>query len=278
MENIRKNKILLVDDDNTIILLLQDILTDAGFEIITATDGLLALENMRREKPDLVILDWNMPIKDGFQTLIEIESDPNIKDIPVIMLTGVMTNSENLKAAFEHGAFDYIRKNFDIIELKARIGAALKFVQANQQLIQIKNNVLTENALKIARNNQFNQLCRDKIDELINIAPENSKINAKLIEFKNMVQSSKVVKNWSQFNEHFITINPDFYKQLTLKHPELGRAELKICALLKLNLSTKEIADITYLTPNSVKTIRARIRKKLGIDTISGLSNYLMRF
>jgi DNA-binding response OmpR family regulator/DNA-binding CsgD family transcriptional regulator len=277
METIKKNKILLVDDDITIIKLLEDILSESGFDIITAYDGMAALEIIKSDRPDLILMDWNMPVMNGLNTLIEINADHTTRDIPVIMLTGVMTNSENLKLAFENGAYDYIRKNFDIIELKARIGAALKFVKANQDIIKIKNNELTENALKIARHNQFTQLCLENINELIanNDDAENSL--KKLKDFKVLVQSSNVINNWSQFNEHFISIHPDFYRKLSIMHPELGASELKICALLKLNLSTKEIADITYRTPKTVKTTRARIRKKLELKSDSGLATYLIQ-
>jgi DNA-binding response OmpR family regulator/DNA-binding CsgD family transcriptional regulator len=270
-------KILLVDDDITIITLLQDILTNSGFQIITASNGIEALETIRKEPPDLILMDWNMPVMDGLNTLIEINTDETMRDIPVIMLTGVMTNPTNLKLAFDNGAFDYLKKNFDIVELKARIGAALKFAKTHQQILDIKNNELTENNLKISRHNQFRKLCIDKIDELITNIADSEKSMSILKEFKSLVQSSDVINNWNQFNEHFISIHPDFYRKLSIRHPELGPAELKICALLKLNLSTKEIADITYRTPKTVKTMRSRIRKKLGLNSDAGLATYLIQ-
>jgi len=273
-----KNTILLVDDDVTIVNLLDDILTDAGYTVLKSFNGLQALEILQGPKPDLIVLDWNMPVMDGPGVLRALSSDAKTSEIPVIMLTGVMTDPENLKIAFEAGAFDFIRKDFDTIELLSRIRAALKFVAAHHQIVQLKNNELIRNALKIAKHNHFILSCLHQVTEMIPLTSEGTEMRSKLSALKSNILSMSAINHWNHFNDHFMAIHPDFYKKLSGLHPRLGPAELKICALLKLNLSTKEIANVTCLTPDTIKTARTRIRKKLQIPSDDNLTSFLMQF
>ncbi|HIE57669.1 MAG TPA: response regulator, partial [Anaerolineales bacterium] len=83
----RSFKILIADDYPDNVRLLSVRLRNEGYEYITAEDGVIALEKMRSEQPDLVLLDVNMPRKDGFQVLREMRADPDIAHIPAIMIT-----------------------------------------------------------------------------------------------------------------------------------------------------------------------------------------------
>ncbi|MBI4457319.1 MAG: response regulator [Acidobacteria bacterium] len=103
-------KILVVDDDPVIVDLLKQFLERKNYAVVTASDGLEALENVRQESPKVVLLDIWMPSKSGLQVLKEIKEYN--KDIGVIMVTGV-TDEEIGRAALTMGAFDYIIKPFD---------------------------------------------------------------------------------------------------------------------------------------------------------------------
>jgi len=273
-----KHTILLIDDDVTIINLLSDILTHEGFNISKAYNGSEALELIKINKPDLIILDWNMPVMNGLETLKAMNKNMYTEEIPVIMLTGVMTDPTNLRDAFEQGAFDFIRKNFDTIELLARIRAALKFVNAHKHIVQLKNNELVKYAMKIAQYNNFSIKCLQQLNELLTFVTDDTDLQTKILTLKSYVLSMNTMNNWSIFDERFRVLHPEFYKKLTTVHPQLGPSELKLCALLKLNLRSKEIASITNTSHDSVKTARTRIRKKLGIETTENLTNYLMQF
>ncbi|HBX50052.1 MAG: hypothetical protein A2275_13025 [Bacteroidetes bacterium RIFOXYA12_FULL_35_11] len=274
-----KNKtILLVDDDITIINLLTDILSDEGFSVVPAYNGLQAIEKAKTDSVDLIILDWNMPEMDGLEALKILSANELTKNIPVVMLTGVMTDSENLKTALEAGAFDFIRKNFDKIELISRINAALKYVQANREMMHIKQNELVAAALQITKQNEFIQLQLNYIKDIIKDCKKGIRVPEKLEALYNVLLSYQNSSSWEQFNEHFSNVNPEFYRNLSLKHGDLSPSEIKLCALLKLNLSTKEIADITHLANDSIRTARVRLRKKLNLDSDINLTNYLMQF
>jgi two-component system alkaline phosphatase synthesis response regulator PhoP len=114
--------IMVVDDEPSILRLIQCALKLAGFDVMLAASGDSALELMRRHRPDLVILDIMMPGLDGFQVLNRIRKQ---SDIPVIMLTA-RHEMTILRDSLVLGADDFITKPFSVGELTARIRAKLR--------------------------------------------------------------------------------------------------------------------------------------------------------
>jgi signal transduction histidine kinase/DNA-binding response OmpR family regulator len=119
-------KILIADDVPDNVTLLSRYMTSEGYGYITASDGVEALEKTRAEMPDLVLLDVNMPKKDGFTVLSEMRADPAIEHIPVIIFTAARLHPDDIQAGLNLGADDYITKPFDRRELFARIRAKLR--------------------------------------------------------------------------------------------------------------------------------------------------------
>ncbi len=124
--------ILLIDDDPTLQLLVSKHLKLYGYEVINAEDGKKGLKIMDVQKPDLVLLDVNMPVMDGFQTLESIRKNQEFSDIPVLMLTSLGRQHLKIKG-LELGADDYITKPFDQAELLARIKAALRRIKRTRR-------------------------------------------------------------------------------------------------------------------------------------------------
>jgi two-component system KDP operon response regulator KdpE len=114
--------ILVVDDEPQIRRVMRATLTAQGYAIVEARDGQEALEKLQSERPDLVILDVNLPVMDGLETCRAIRAGSNV---PVIMLT-VRSAEKDKVRALDAGADDYIVKPFGIQELLARIRAALR--------------------------------------------------------------------------------------------------------------------------------------------------------
>ena len=114
--------ILIVDDEPQIRRVMLTTLTSHGYTVVEAASGEEALEKLRAERPDLIILDVNMPGISGLETCAEIRTS---SDVPIIMLT--IRNSERDKVqALDAGADDYVVKPFGVQELMARIRAALR--------------------------------------------------------------------------------------------------------------------------------------------------------
>ncbi len=115
-------RILIVDDETRIVHLVSMNLELEGFEVISASSGLQALERVRTDLPDLVLLDVMMPELDGFETLRMLRE---ISDVPVIMLT-VRSDEADIVRGLSLGADDYVVKPFSIRELTSRIRAVLR--------------------------------------------------------------------------------------------------------------------------------------------------------
>ncbi|MBL6763857.1 MAG: response regulator [Verrucomicrobiae bacterium] len=117
--------ILVVDDTEANRALLTRRLTRQGFNVAVAEDGSRALELLHRQPFDLVLLDIMMPEMDGHHVLLEIKTDPGLRHLPVIMISG-LDDLDNLVRCIENGAEDYLTKPFDPVLLRARIGASLE--------------------------------------------------------------------------------------------------------------------------------------------------------
>ncbi len=113
-------KILVVDDEPHIRRILQFLLEQEGFEVILAEDGQAALETLKSQQPDLILLDVMMPRMDGFTVLKHLRSDPDTATVPVIMLTAKGEASEKVRG-LRDGANDYLTKPFNHEELLLRM-------------------------------------------------------------------------------------------------------------------------------------------------------------
>jgi len=118
-------KILVVDDEKDLLDLVRRILARGGFEVITASDGKEGLAKVYSEAPDLMILDINMPVMNGWEVCRKIRKDPLYKHLPVIMLTVRRTKKDQLKG-LDLGSDEYITKPFSPTELIARVKTVLQ--------------------------------------------------------------------------------------------------------------------------------------------------------
>ena len=115
-----KSRILVVDDEPGIVDIARANLEGYGYTVIAAHDGEEALEKVKTEKPDLVVLDILMPEMDGWDVLERIESDPELAGIPVIMLTA-RASDEDVLRGLETGAVEYMTKPFYPQDLVAAV-------------------------------------------------------------------------------------------------------------------------------------------------------------
>ncbi len=126
LEEPARGHVLLADDDASIRRLLETLLSRNGFHVTAVGNGLEAYERAREVRPDLVLLDWMMPILDGRSAAQRLKSDPSTRHIPIVMLTS-QARTEDKVSALEAGAQDYLTKPFDSRELVARIEQQLRW-------------------------------------------------------------------------------------------------------------------------------------------------------
>jgi CheY-like chemotaxis protein len=120
-------KVLIVDDEPDAVDFTQEIVEGEGYAVLTASDGSKGLAAMRRETPDLVILDVQMPDMDGFEVFQEMKKDETLKGIPVVMLTGIKEkvgigfSADEMKDYMGERPTEYIEKPIDPGKLKAAL-------------------------------------------------------------------------------------------------------------------------------------------------------------
>ncbi len=116
-----KNKILLIDDDPTLLDLLSQFFQEAGYEVFSAPNGTLGLKLAYNERPDLVLLDVMMPGMDGWEICARLRE---MTEVPIVMVTAKSSEADKLRG-FRLGIDDYVTKPFSFAELVARVQAVL---------------------------------------------------------------------------------------------------------------------------------------------------------
>jgi two-component system alkaline phosphatase synthesis response regulator PhoP len=120
-----KKSILLVDDDREVTRLMRGYLEKAGYAVLVAHDGETALHMLRRENPDLVLLDLMLPDRDGWDITRIVREDQTLAATPIIMLSARVTDTDKI-LGLELGADDYITKPYNPREVVARVRARLR--------------------------------------------------------------------------------------------------------------------------------------------------------
>jgi two-component system, cell cycle response regulator len=136
--------VLVVEDDDSIRLLLREMLGMGGFDAVEASDGEAALPLALEHVPDAILLDIGLPGVDGLEVLDSIKAQPLLAGIPVIMVTA-WGEPEYVERALHSGAHDYVRKPFDTTELIARVEAAVR-IKARHDAVRAANEMLSEQA------------------------------------------------------------------------------------------------------------------------------------
>jgi two-component system KDP operon response regulator KdpE len=144
-----KERILIVDDDPRLIRLVREVLSAAGFQVLTSSSGEAAIQTLALEQPHLLLLDILLPDLDGYQVARRVREFSNV---PIIMLTAKVAESDKL-SGFGAGADDYITKPFSSKELLARVRAVLKRAEGSAPPATEINIVCGDICIDLARRN-----------------------------------------------------------------------------------------------------------------------------
>lgn len=283
-------KILIVEDEAAQLKTMIDFLS-AGpcvYEIISAGNGKVACAIAETELPDLIIMDWELPLMNGIDAIRNLKKNEYTRMIPVIMCTGVMMTSEDLQTAFEAGAIDYIRKPVDKTELIARTRSILmlsEYFTEKQKAevtihdltreiqereiarltteLEFRNRELTAKAMFLLQKDELLSRTVEILDKIVTGNEEEfiCRINALIKTLK----MNRMDKTWQEFETHFNQVDANFYQRLIARFPTLTSNEKKLCAFIRLNLSTKEICAITQRSQKSIEMARTRLRQRLNL-------------
>jgi len=297
----KMKKILIIDDEPDSIAVFELLLTNLNYEVISESNPLNAIEKIRITQPDLIILDWLMPEMEGIEVLSNMKSILEIREIPVIISSGIRTQSSNLHTALSLGAIDFLKKPIDEIELEARVASAIKLydylrnsqkmqqeihakemqIEQNKALfyqneLNKKNREMLVSAVSIFQNKKLVSVLKSEIfDEISELSEEHKSLVVKVLDRYENISSSI---NWDMFEKRFTELNSEFYNKLNNEFPDLSNGEQRLCAFFKLGLSTKEIAIINYSSYEAIRKAIYRIRKKLNQNEKVDLNLFFQAF
>lgn len=206
-------KILIADDDagviHTIFSLFEE--NHPNYELFQAPNGAIACQLATKECPDLVIMDWAMPVMNGIEAIAYLKKNELTRDIPVIMATGVKVQDEYLREALKTGAIDYIRKPINKVELMARSQAAIRLADLHkrekrlmQSVIEHKNRELSTLVIQVS---QKNQILDDIYQKLLAL---NVKGQGMRTILKSVQNSMDWDNYWEKFKLHFEEVSYNF--------------------------------------------------------------------
>ncbi len=156
---------------------------------------------------------------------------------------------------------------------KQRKRQAVTEKQGLNEKLEYQNKELTTNVMYLTRMNELVVALAEKLRKLtLTDGSENSAVVKSII---NELERTSNPDNWKEFEVRFQKVHTDFYRKLSLQFPDLTPNELKLCAFLRLNMSTKEISAITFQSQNSIMVARSRLRQKLGIAKDENLVTFL---
>ena len=165
---------------------------------------------------------------------------------------------------------NYIRKKHKIEKQLIRKKRELEIKQANE-LLELKNKELATSSLKLIEKDEILATLKDKLSQ--------GNGDLKAHDLRKLVRtiSHSNAQNWEEFETRFMSVNKNFYENLNSGYPKLSRGDQKLCALVKLNLSSKEMAKLLGISIESVHTNRYRLRKKLGLGRETSLTEFVAK-
>lgn len=188
-----------------------------------------------------------------------------------LLVLGLAFNRQRLK----------VRKNRELNAIQQALAETeiRNSLEKEQQLIaelEFRNKALTTHTLNLIQKNSILEEIRQTVSLTLKTGQrdENTPLFSKLI---NLIDYSfNLDRDWDEFKMYFEGVHKDFFSKLKKENPELSGGELRLCALIRLNLNLKEAATLLNISPDSVKTARHRLRKKLNLPEESNLTDYLM--
>lgn len=183
-----------------------------------------------------------------------------------------MRKEEEISKMKEKADREALQKDYEI--------AALKSEQLEHD-IKHKSSELSNTTMNVIRKNEILMDISSRLAKLLTAAKSRGETSGNYLD-KDIERIQRLIRenishddDWKNYNQNFDIVYANFTKRLTELHPDLTKTELRICCLLKMGLSSKEIAPLFNISPRSVEMSRYRIRKKLGLERSDNLNNYL---
>jgi len=279
--------VLIANDKKTDLLIIESCLSgsETPIEVIKALNGEEAYELAQTEKPDLIVMDWDMPVLDGISAIKQLKSSKNTSEIPVIMLTAVNRSSENLKTALSAGAIDFVRYPIDETEFLARIKSVLRMNQYYKEKVKAENEAKKLLKAQVDLKNRelaaltLNSLYKKNL--ILKLKKKLSSISRKCPEANEILfvlnYFDENEEDWNIFRDYFEAVHNGFFDRLSAVHSDLTPNEKRLCAYLRIGLNSNEISKLLSISKEGIKKNRYLLRKKMRLQTGESLEDFISK-
>lgn len=264
-----------------------------SYQLLKAADIPEAIDMLQCESVHLIVISWDIIHTEGLKRVKHLKSRPALADIPAIFYSEGFY-PEDIDSVFEARMIDYLRKPIDPQELLARCSSLLQFSKQMHQMkrqcdscmqtqlfkLKLRNEKLENEVsekkrdltISIMRGIELSERTNDLIAQLqaLILTADRSKLEkagrilAELIEYNTSI-------NWNELELRFDSLYSDFYQRLESRFPLLSHNDKRMCTFLRLNLSNKEIASLTFQNIDAIKKAKNRLSKKMNLDNASSL-------
>lgn len=274
--------VLAVDDSPEALSFVHDALEASGMDVLVALEGKQALNIAQRMQPDIILLDAQMPVMNGFETCVALKAEPTLADIPVIFMTG-LGDSEHIVQGLEVGGVDYLTKPIQPAELIARIQVHMK----NARLTQSAQNALDKAGQKlICVNAQGEQRWATPGAHTLlsreNYSQNSEQVSAKLAQW--LSHNPQPEHNFSLVDDglaialrvvsqqkgewilKLIDQNTPQGSELLKQAMDLTERESEVLFWISKGKTNREVAQILTMSPRTVNKHLEQIFTKLAVD------------
>jgi two-component system sensor histidine kinase/response regulator len=224
--NNQASKVLIVDDMPANLDLLERLLLNAGYDVLAAPNGRMALRAAKKHLPDLIMLDVKMPGMDGYAVCKKLKENENLRDIPVVFLSGLSGSEERLRA-YKVGGLDFVTKPFTIEEVLARVKTYTSLTKTHRELDE--KNVSLQEALDRVKAMESH---RDNLNKMI---------------------SHDIVGPLHDLSSHLNLIKTS--ENITLPKEEKDFLNNAISSSIYLNITVTSILDINRLKAQTMPVV-----------------------
>ena len=264
--------VLIIDDSRSVRFLVRALLENAGYAVIEAQDGNSGLEAIAAKEPDVVLLDIEMPHKNGFEVLSEIDAASRLFSV---LLCTTLSSADSIARGLEQGADDYIVKPFREIELLARIHAAVRTSQSKRALLEARN-VAEQHAVKLLKmQNQlsYGMLVQQQVKELSEAQAATIFAMAKLAEYRDGDTGAHLehVRRYCQILAEDLHCNSKYANQITLEFIDCIQHASPLHDIGKVAIADSILQKVGKLTPEEYEKMKAHT--VIGADNLQTVYN-----
>jgi DNA-binding response OmpR family regulator len=278
-------EILLVDDDAQVLHMYTHLLRMTGAVVYSEQRGERVVDRVREIVPDLVLLDVHLGMTSGFDVCLAIHEQTDLRDIPIILMSGTNLSTEDIVKGFQQGAVDYVFKPFEAEELCMRMSSHIElaryrvlFKESAMMMdveIQHQRQQLFQRGAQVEAVKAMIHRVQNKVEQILSVSSDRERV-MQLRVLRQLLDEE--IQEWDtrqMIEKKNQSVHSKYQLVLLQQYPNLTQTEVRVCMLIRLEHTSKAIADILNVEVPTVEIYRHRIRRKMGLTKEANLFSHL---